>query len=779
MGNQLSGVAPSHPLSAENYLADLSSRSKELEFKKNLGSTRFLKVVMCLSEKGPVVVKIFVIQDPTLPLLEEKIKIDEIANKLLPSYNCLPYKRVELTERVAFIMRPYLKISLYDRISTRPFLAPIEKKWLAFQLLSALEQCHRQKIYHGDIKLENILVTSWSWLILTDFASYKPVLLPEDNPTHFTYFFDTSRRRPPQEDEAFLTPEMDMFSLGCVLAELFTEGLCPFNLMQLLQYRSNHYYPTEVLDKITDSRARSMVEQMIKKDPSERGSAEAYLKEERGNLFPNYFYDYFVKIKESLPHLIEALELKKMYDSSRHIEEADEKNTDKSSQNESIVVVISLIASCVRALQYPSSKLTTLELFKGLSEYAPNDILLDRILPYIFNLMKDSEPRVRAESIYTLAHCLKLVNAVPRSEYNIFPEYILPPLNEISSDPAVIVRQADASNISTIADAALKFLIYCSEHCPDYSPDTQIDSLHDIIQQKLAKMFSDPSNIVKRALIENNLGLLCKFFGKEKANDILFSHLITFLNEKRDFHLRISFYNNITEIATFMGSHSHEILKPLFLQGLSDTEEGVITAAIDNMTKLTEKGIFPNHVLCEIVHDAAPLFLHPNRWIKLAMVGLIVAVSKRVEYMDVITTLALTIFPYYKEKSFQFEERVILSRLNDPLPRSVYDSLVKCNCLEDILKILEDVPKRQMSVYDLKNLFEEKSRAREVTPSEPNLKKKENKIEMVIRLLLASGLTNEMVPNIIHMKDHLTKVNRHKETLPNPQPKQRPDHLIP
>lgn len=37
-----------------------------------------------------------------------------------------------------------------------------------------------------------------------------------------------------------------------------------------------------------------MVERMIKKDPSERGSAEAYLKEERGNLFPKYFYDYFV-----------------------------------------------------------------------------------------------------------------------------------------------------------------------------------------------------------------------------------------------------------------------------------------------------------------------------------------------------------------------------------------------------------------------------------------------------------------------------------------------------
>ena len=50
-------------------------------------------------------------------------------------------------------------------------------------------------VCHGDIKLENIMVTSWGWLTLTDFASFKPVLLPEDNPADFSYFFDTSRRR--------------------------------------------------------------------------------------------------------------------------------------------------------------------------------------------------------------------------------------------------------------------------------------------------------------------------------------------------------------------------------------------------------------------------------------------------------------------------------------------------------------------------------------------------------------------------------------------------------
>lgn len=47
-----------------------------------------------------------------------------------------------------------------------------------------------------------MLVTSWIWLLLTDFASFKPALLPEDNPADFSYFFDTSRRR-----TCYLAPE--------------------------------------------------------------------------------------------------------------------------------------------------------------------------------------------------------------------------------------------------------------------------------------------------------------------------------------------------------------------------------------------------------------------------------------------------------------------------------------------------------------------------------------------------------------------------------------------
>lgn len=49
-------------------------------------------------------------------------------------------------------------------------------------MLYALHQCHKVGVCHGDIKLENITVTSWNWVMLVDFASFKPTFLPIDNP---------------------------------------------------------------------------------------------------------------------------------------------------------------------------------------------------------------------------------------------------------------------------------------------------------------------------------------------------------------------------------------------------------------------------------------------------------------------------------------------------------------------------------------------------------------------------------------------------------------------
>jgi serine/threonine protein kinase len=59
----------------------------------------------------------------------------------------------------------------------------------------------------GDIKCENVLVTSWNWLYLTDFASFKPTYIPDDDPSDFSFFFDTGGRR-----RCYLAPEVSPFA---------------------------------------------------------------------------------------------------------------------------------------------------------------------------------------------------------------------------------------------------------------------------------------------------------------------------------------------------------------------------------------------------------------------------------------------------------------------------------------------------------------------------------------------------------------------------------------
>lgn len=166
--------------------------------------------------------------------------------------NIYNYQSFVETDKTGYIIRQWVACNLHDRISTRPFLTMVEKKWIAFQLLNALRDARNRKISHGDIKSENILVTSWNWIYLTDFASYKPTYLPFDDPSDFSFFFDTSGRRTcyiaperfythvtnPEitakksriaddtegKRDGKVTESMDCFSVGCVIAELFLEG---------------------------------------------------------------------------------------------------------------------------------------------------------------------------------------------------------------------------------------------------------------------------------------------------------------------------------------------------------------------------------------------------------------------------------------------------------------------------------------------------------------------------------------------------------------------------
>lgn len=232
--------------------------------------------------------------------------------------------------------------SCFDPCSTRPFLTAIEKKWIAFQILTGLRDARKRKISHGDIKSENILVTSWNWVYITDFSSFKPTFLPLDNPSDFGIFYDTSGRRncyiaperffvaekpadskhlgvsedmatnksPGSRRDGKVAEAMDVFSTGCVLAELFLEGTALFTLSQLFKYRAGELDIDGCLADIEEESVKvsfiqcmavtfstcleiyrqSLIKQMVALDPSLRPTFDALLHTYRGSLFPEFFY---------------------------------------------------------------------------------------------------------------------------------------------------------------------------------------------------------------------------------------------------------------------------------------------------------------------------------------------------------------------------------------------------------------------------------------------------------------------------------------------------------
>ena len=82
-------------------------------------------------------------------------------------------------------------------------------------------------------------------------------------------------------------------------------------------------------------------------------------------------------------------------------------------------------------------------------------------------LVNDSLPQVRAQALKIFSHCLQLVRcfSVPRSDANVFREYVLPSLSWLTQDQEVIVRIAYAENVASLAETALKFLEMAQLDC--------------------------------------------------------------------------------------------------------------------------------------------------------------------------------------------------------------------------------------------------------------------------------------------------------------------------
>lgn len=647
-----------------------------------------------------------------------------------------------------------------DLYSTRPFPEDIEKKWIAFQILCALRDCHAVEVFHGDIKTENVLVTAWNWVYLSDFSSsFKPTFLPEDNPADFYFYFDTSGRR-----TCYLAPErflvaneepgsrnvnwaMDIFSAGCVIAELFLESPI-FTLSQIYKYRKGEYSPEHSqLAKIEDPEIRALILHMIQLDPESRYSAEEYLNFWKIKAFPEYFYSFlhqymslmtdpssgrtqveagsanrgeaddriervyldFDKISYFLGATPKANKSGPTSISSRltgntfpveldlpHYEYQNSKF--RAGSDDGVLIFLTLVVSSLRNTSKASARIKACDILLAFAERVSDEAKLDRILPYIMILLNDRTDSVKIAAIRALAGLLEMVQVVSPVNAYLFSEYIFPRVQPFvlsaNVHPNPPVRAAYASCIASLAHSSLRFLdmmqalrsdtrlptLMPAGSEPRWTEDATYHNLYDVARMDLLDYFeahtkallTDSDASVRRAFL-GSVSSLCVFFGNLKTNEVILSHLNTYLND-RDWILKCAFFEAVVGVAAYVGSTSLEqYILPLMVQSMTDPEDFVVERVIRSLAAMADLGLFQRSTTWDLLHATVRLLVHPNSWIREASVSFVVNSTKFISVADRYSILSPLVLPFLRVPIVEFSEGDILDALKAPLPKTVYD----------------------------------------------------------------------------------------------------------
>ncbi|PWN25582.1 WD40 repeat-like protein [Jaminaea rosea] len=818
----------------------------DIQYEKSIGASRFLKAIRARHAHGKIVVKTFVKPDASLTLRHLVRRLRKERETLADVPNVLTYQQVVETDRAGYLIRQWLSSSLYDRISTRPFLTTIEKKWVTYQLLFAMKACREHQIPHGDLKTENVIVTTSLSVFVTDFAaSFKPTFLPLDDPADFSFFFDTSGRRTcyiaPErfytadsdiarqkasmrgggssavgntsittssdpfseilglgKRDGKVTEAMDVFALGCVIAELWRDGTPTFSLSQLFKYREKQFDLEAAVAEIAEPSVRAMVLEMTALQPEKRATFAHHFEQANQRCFPRSFsaflHPYLVDLQRFMPPskatrqaqrdaaaalprasvpfattsgrsttsadhdvqsaiLDEDLVVRRQADV--HIdrlwsewsviidylneeegvvqEERSQLGGDEDGfthgereaaehslpaqlgipgipssilstyrrhpledDGPALVILSPLLANLRNALR-ATSKLRALDLLLHLSAgWLTDEAKLDRVLPYVVALYDDSNANVRAASIRASVQILLLVDGLTPANENVCSEYVFPNLRRLASDPSPMVRTAYAGAFSHLITAAERFIqqgqalqasgalaadqdgyddLLLKPTSQEASYDAQMQDLRAFAQDQVTTLLTDPNAAVKRALL-TRIDPICHLFGPAATNDVLLSHMITYLND-RDWLLRDAFFDAIISVALVGGARSvDEYIVPLMLQALADAEEAVTVRVLDGLARLitSSPSLLAKTRLYELIAMTQGFLCHANLWIRQSEARFLEAAFATLDTTDTWIVAYPSLRPLLKHDMQTITAASLLETAKPPLSRNILNA---------------------------------------------------------------------------------------------------------
>ncbi|WKX98061.1 hypothetical protein Q1695_013616 [Nippostrongylus brasiliensis] len=499
MGNINSSSSSSDVLPVEYYLNDLAC-GEPIE---SLGSTRFMKVAKGRNSEGVCVWKVFLLQEDSAVYEPYRKELFRIRDALTNAPNCCTVRRVYVTPKWAVLIRPFQKQTLCDRLSTRPYIVLQEKIWYIYQLFKAIAQCQKANVCHGDLKPQNVLLSSSNWLQITDFAPFKPTYLPHDNPSSFTFFFDTSRHQHCYlAPERFISsvdyelnhkekgdkwlfgslqPSMDLFAAGCVVYELLHDSAKPpFSYGELCHYkRMSSSEAATFLERLLSDIApqfRPLLKMLLNREPTMRITAQQVLD---GSVlhFPKVldsFFSYLNAFRSKEMTASQSLEGFEQSQMTLHLEPDDviaklkrdegsiwERLTEQEENKPYAVLFISLITANIRVLRGVPAKIDAMDMLVKLASLCSPVVSTERVLPYLVSCLSEVDAQVRAAAVYSITELLQPVEPTTFEDSLLFIDYLLPELSSMLSDKRHPcpnhVLLAVATNLGNIAETAYRF----------------------------------------------------------------------------------------------------------------------------------------------------------------------------------------------------------------------------------------------------------------------------------------------------------------------------------
>ena len=336
---------------------------------------------------------------------------------------------------------------------------------------------------------------------------------------------------------------MDVFSIGCVLAEIFTDSNSLFNYQSLINYKKGDISVLDKLNTIEDEEIKQMILKMLSLDSNKRGTLTDHLNTIRSlishEIMNLYSYLNYVMRRGEFSHPDVKLGLIRVI-APRFVE-----CIEKGLSNEESVLLENLFKDTKfrRCFPYHISKVSLLSQLKGIVLNCPLNQFFDNnlIVKFIDDSMKlldvgqvrigaaDSPSSIHLDSVNYLKEVSLNIDQEPFTDKDEFHKDLVKPVAEVRQTMEKIIIEAQKE-------------IDINKTLRRFSPFAH---LIEILCSLLRNLQLSQSYQVGLEIIE----IFSRFTRSDQIVFIIFPHLLTQLEESEN---KIEKYYSITLFCTLV-----------------------------------------------------------------------------------------------------------------------------------------------------------------------------------------------------------------------------------